>query len=238
MKMLVAALLVASALGYAGCTNTTLSCDTTSCTSGTLTYQTCVTVGGSVTYRYGAASCSASDSNSAQLDSCAEKVADYCTGTTDGGTSTIPTTSSGTCTYTVSGAQTATGTCTLSAYGSPSDGIVFSITDHTTLTFGATLSGMSTLTAGVYTLANAAPGAGAEYLVGTSAVWDMCTSSNCSDGQGNTSTPQGSFTLDVTDPGPETGGSFWSAPKGSLLLTLPAQPSGSASGMVTVNVTL
>jgi hypothetical protein len=90
---------------------------------------------------------------------------------------------------------------------------------------------------GTYTLSDAAPGAGAQYNIVTEA-WDMCTTSmNCNDAMQHTSSPQGSFTLMVTDPGPATSGILWQSPHGTLTVVMPAQPNGPASGTCTATVT-
>ena len=130
----------------------------------------------------------------------------------------------------------------MAAYTSSSGGVAVTVTDGQTFNFAATLSGQTTLTAGGYTDANAAPGFGSEYLVGTTGAYVMCsTSQNCNDAQGNTVPPQGSFSLMVSDPGTSQtagGGTLWPTPQGSLDVTMPAQVGGAESGTVMIAVTL
>lgn len=247
MKSIVFALAFVSGAVAFGCTSSagpSLSCETTPCGNGSAkTYQTCADLGG-VTYNFGGQSCAASSGNSTAVEACAADAEAYCaggSGTGNGDSGTGTSTGSTPCTFTVSGAQTGSGSCAITAaYDSQKGGLGFTITDSDTFTFGATLSGQMTLTAGTYTLADAVPGAGAEYLASPTLVYDMCTTSqNCiTPSGGSGGTPQGSFTLTVTSPGPVTAGVLWSSPAGTLVLTLPAEPTSGSTGTVTVNVTL
>ena len=251
-----------AALGMiAGCGGSpAVSCQTAPCGSGTNTYQVCVNVNGSETWNFGGEGCTAPSGNSPLVQTCVEEVANYCEpgaggaggtgGTGTGGIGTGGTGTGGTgdsgvtaCTYTVSGAQTGKGTCTvMAALTADSNGVALVVSGGQSFEFAATLSGETSLTGGSYTNAQAAPGYGAEYLVGQTGAYVLCsTSDNCSDAQGNVAPAQGSFSLTVTDPGPaETVGTamLWTAPQGTLTVTMPAQPLGAESGTVTVNVTL
>ena len=147
------------------------------------------------------------------------------------------------CTFTVSGAQSGTGTCMVNAaHDAAKGGIAFTVTDSTsafTFTFGAVIMGQTQVMDGTYTLANAVAGAGAEYVLLPSSAWMMCTTSqNCHAAGGGMTPPQGSFTLTITNPGPVVAGVLWQQPQGTLKVILPAQPGGPASGTVTVDVTL
>lgn len=245
----------------AGCGGSpALTCQTASCGSSVKTYQLCANVNGSETWNFGGESCTAPSGSSSLVQTCAEEVANYCDGgaggaggvgdtsgsggTGTGGAGTAGTGGSGVtaCTYTVSGAQTATGTCTvMAALTGDSNGVAFVVSGGQSFEFAATLAGNTALTQGTYTNADAAPGFGAEYLVGLTGAYVLCsTSDNCSDAQGNVSSPQGSFSLTVADSGPSVsagGGTLWSAPQGTLTVTMPAQPLGAESGTVTVAVT-
>jgi hypothetical protein len=242
-----------------------LTCMTMSCGVGNKTYQLCVNVNDSETWSFGGMSCTAPSTNSSQVQTCANEVATYCGeggggtggvsgtgGTGTGGTGTGGTGTGGTgtggggataCTYTVSGAQTGTGTCTvMAALTSDSNGVAVVVSGGQGFEFAATLSGETALTEGTYTDADAAPGFGAEYLVGVTGAYVLCsTSDNCSDAQGDPSPAQGTFSLTVTSPGPTQtagGGTLWSAPQGTLTVTMPAQPGGAETGTVMVVVTL
>jgi hypothetical protein len=221
-----------------------LTCQTETCGTGVRTYQLCVNVNQSETWNFGGMSCTAPSASSSLVQMCASQVVAYCdeggggTGGT-GGTGGVGPTA---CTYTVSGAQADTGTCTvMAALTGDSNGVAFIVSGGQSFEFAATLAGETALTQGTYTNADAAPGFGAEYLVGLTGAYVLCsTSDNCSDAQGNVSSPQGSFSLAVADPGPSVsagGGTLWSAPQGTLTVTMPAQPLGAESGMVTVAVT-
>jgi hypothetical protein len=121
-------------------------------------------------------------------------------------------------------------------------GVVFEIVDGATLDFAATLTDATTLADGIYTEADAAPGFGGELTVGTTGGYLLCSSGdNCNDANGDPTPAQGSFDLDITDPGPSQGAggsTLWMAPQGTLVITMPAVPGGALSGTVTVNVTL
>src|SRR5262249_13582182 len=147
------------------------------------------------------------------------------------------------CRYTVAGSQTASGTCTGTASVAPaSSGVSLTVVDGSTLAFAATLTNQTTLTDGDYSEADAAPGFGATYVVGTSGSYLLCSSSgNCTTAMGAPTSAQGTFDLTITDPGPSQGSgaaTLWNAPQGTLEITLPAQPGGALSGAVMVNVTL
>ncbi len=251
MKTIAGLVLVAALLALQGCGSPALTCQTQVCDTGNgKTYQLCVNVDSSETWKFGGMSCAAGEMNAGAIESCNTQVADYCAG---GGTGGVGGTggTQGTggagggvpCTYTVSGAQTATGTCTAEAAMSPSSGgVAVVVTAGSAFDFAATLSAFTVLTDGTYGNADAAPGFGGEYLVGTTGAYVLCSDSdNCNDAQGNTLPPQGSFDLVITDPGPSTsagGGTLWSAPQGTLTVTMPAQVGGAESGTVTVAVTL
>jgi hypothetical protein len=262
-----------AALGMiAGCGGSpAVTCQTAPCGSGARTYQVCVNVNGSETWNFGGQSCTAPSGSSSLVQTCADEIANYCdggAGGTSGGGGTSGTGGSGTggsgtggsgtggsgtggsggsgvtaCTYTVSGAQAGTGTCTvMAALTADSNGVALVISGGQSFEFAATLSGETTLTRGTYTNADAAPGFGAEYLVGVTGAYVLCsTSDNCSDAQGDAVPAQGSFSLAVTDPGPaQTVGSatLWATPQGTLTVTMPAQPGGAETGTVMVVVTL
>lgn len=146
------------------------------------------------------------------------------------------------CTYTISGAATATGTCSIdAAYSSSDGGVGFILTTSdpsaAIFEFGGTLVGQTALQSGTYTLAES-PEAGAEFATGAGTVaWDMCNNGGCADGMGNTIPNQGSFTLVISDPGPNTQGLLWMAPHGTLSIVMPAVPNTGGSGTVMANVT-
>ena len=141
------------------------------------------------------------------------------------------------CTYTITGASTGSGTCTVGAtYDSGMGGIDFGVRSGSVFNFGATIAGAMTLTAGTYTLTEA-PGAGAFYLPSAMSEWAMCNNGACTDGQTNPIPNQGTFTLTVTDPGPLQSGVLWGAPHGTVQITMPADPGTSASGTVMATAT-
>ncbi len=240
-----------------------LTCMTASCNTGNQTYQLCVNANESEMWKFGGMSCSAPSASSSEVQTCVNEVLAYCGeggggtggvggtgGAGTGGTGNTGTGGTGTggggataCTYTVSGAQTGSGTCTATAaLTSDSNGVGFVVSGGQDFEFGATLSGQTALTQGPYTDGDAAPGFGAEYLVGLTGAYMLCsTSDNCSDAQGDPVPAQGTFSLTVTSPGPVQtagGGTLWSAPQGTLTVTMPAQPGGAETGTVTVVVTL
>jgi hypothetical protein len=95
------------------------------------------------------------------------------------------------------------------------------------------------LSAGTYDDSNVEPGYGAEYLVGTTGAYVMC-SNQCDDASGGSVSAQGSFTLVISDPGSSfsaNGGVLWLEPSGTLSVKMPAQVGGAESGTVTVHVT-
>jgi hypothetical protein len=233
-----------------------LTCMTESCGAGNLTFQVCANVDGSETWKFGDMACTAPSASSSQVQTCANEAAAYCgeggggtggvgetggagtggagTGGTGGGAATA-------CTYAVSGAQTGTGTCTVLATVTPdSNGVAIVVTGGQMFEFAATLSSQTTLTVGTYTEADAAPGFGAEYIVGNTGGYLLCsTSGNCSS-EGSIVPAQGSFLLTVSNTGPTQtagGGTLWSASDGTLAVTMPAAPGGGVIGTVTVNVT-
>jgi hypothetical protein len=142
------------------------------------------------------------------------------------------------CTYAVTGAMTASGTCSVQAVYAPADMKVnVTLTSPgPVLTFAASITNQSTFAAGTYTLTQA-PAAGGEFTPDTTSPWTMCNDNACKDGKGNSIPNQGTFTLTITDTGPAEPGMLWMAPHGTLTMTLPAVPSTTASGTVTANVT-
>ncbi len=251
MKTWIGYLLLASVGTVDGCTAPTLNCQTQTCTgSQGKTYQLCANTDASETWNFGGTSCRAGASDAAQVQVCTGQLQAYCSGDggvsgTSGGTSGS-TSGGGTtpCSYTVSGAQTGSGTCSVQAAYDPgkSGGLAFTVTGGMAFTFGATLTSLTTPAPGTYTDADAAPGFGSDYLVGLTGVYVMCsTAQNCTDAKGNSMPPQGSFSLTLTSSGTSlsaNGATLWSAPQGTLTATLPAQPKGSESGTVVVTVTL
>lgn len=246
----IAGLVVLAAWALAGCGGSpALDCQTQACsTGGGKTYQLCVNVNDSETWNFGGMSCNASATNQTAVMTCVTQVAGYCdeggtggTGGTGGGGSGGTSGTSKPCTYVVSGAQTASGSCTIAAAVTPdSGGLAFTIDDGSTLAFAATFPTQTTLANGTYDQTGAEPGYGGEYLVGTTGVYALC-SDQCTDQQGNAVPAQGTFQLVVTDPGPSTGAgaaTLWQAPQGTLNITMPANPGGNESGTVTVVVTL
>ena len=232
-----------------GCGNSSpaLTCQTTSCSSGAQTYQVCSHADGSVSYNFGGMSCTCNAGNTSQCQSCAMEVANYCGGGGGGAGGGGGGGAGGggggggggvSCTYTVSGAATASGDCTVqAAYQASNSEVDVTLTGSGGQpTFGAALVGKSTLATGTYTLADA-PAAGGTYLMGTTSLWAMCNNNMCTDGQGNQVANQGTFTLMIGDPGPATNGILWTSSHGSLVMTLPADPNTTASGTATVMAT-
>ena len=99
--------------------------------------------------------------------------------------------------------------------------------------------GLTAPATGSYTEADAAPGYSGEYRVAIGD-YDLCSAS-CADAMGQTASPQGMFNLTFTDPGPSqtsgNGGVFWTAPHGTVVISMPARPNGSQSGTLIANVT-
>ena len=139
------------------------------------------------------------------------------------------------CTWTATGAMAANGTCTFTvAYGASKNELGFSMTGMPDqVNFGGAVAGKTTLTAGTYTLADM-PQAGGTFIPAPTTPWAMCNNDNCSDGMGNPTPNQGTFTLSISDPGPVTAGVLWQKAHGTLTMTLPADPNTSASGTVTL----
>jgi hypothetical protein len=129
------------------------------------------------------------------------------------------------------------------AVTSSSGGVSVTVVDGSTFDFAATFPSQTTLTDGSYTEADAAPGFGAEYTVGTGAAsgaYLLC-SDNCNNAQGQAVPAQGTFDLSISSPGASQGAggaTLWSAPQGTLSIFMPAQSGGNVAGTVTVNVTL
>jgi hypothetical protein len=142
------------------------------------------------------------------------------------------------CTYTVTGAATASGTCTImAAYDQSMGSVDVSFTGSTNhVSFGGGILGKTTLTAGTYTLADA-PEAGATFLVGLTSEWGMCNNGGCEDGMSNPIPNFGTFTLVITDPGPAQFGMLWSAPHGTLHVNMPSVPNTTSSGTVQLDAT-
>jgi hypothetical protein len=143
----------------------------------------------------------------------------------------------GGCTFTLSGANSATGSCTVNAgYDPPSNSnpgtaIAFN-TGGSVFAFGSQLSTGNDFTAGkTYDQGNVVNAAG-ESLSGTSA-WQVIKNNV------NGMPDQGSFTLTLSSTGPvvtaSNGAMVWSMPHGTLNATMPADPG--ATGTVTAQVT-
>jgi hypothetical protein len=139
------------------------------------------------------------------------------------------------CTFTVSGAVTASGTCMVYvAYNPSSADLGIAITGSSGyFTFGAQLGTSGSFAPGTWTYADEMGIAGADYVQIPDS-WDMS--------KGNTSTmaPQGDFTLKITDTGPEItidGGAIWLAAHGSVSVSMPATPGGQATGVVIGHIT-
>jgi hypothetical protein len=141
------------------------------------------------------------------------------------------------CTWTVTGSSMASGTCTMQAALAPADmkiGVTLT-SPGSILTFAAPIDNQTTFKTGTYTLTQA-PTAGATFHPDTTSLWAMCNNNACTDGKGNMVPNQGTFTLTVTDTGPDTT-NFWAAPHGTLTIDMPADPNTTASGAVTATVT-
>jgi hypothetical protein len=86
---------------------------------------------------------------------------------------------------------------------------------------------------GTYTLADM-PQAGGTWGVG----WAMCNNGNCADGQGNNIPNQGTFSLTVTDPGPNLfDAGVWNSSHGSGTFHYPFVPNTGTSGTEDITIT-
>jgi len=242
ISLVACAMLVACTL-IVGCGPPALTCQTAPCNDNSAkTYQLCVNADSSQTFNFGGMSCHCP---AASCQMCHDELTNYCEGGA-GGTGGSGGGGDGSmgCSYTVSGAQTAMGGCAATVNViSGSSGVNFLLNDNSGLEFDAVLAGQTMLTAGTYTDSNVAPGYGAEFVPSPGVSYLLCSPGGpkCNDTHGNPIPPQGSFTLIVTDPGPSSsapGATQWTAPQGTLTLTLPAQPNSAATGTVTVNITL
>jgi hypothetical protein len=147
-----------------------------------------------------------------------DAIAPDCTWTVEGGAGTSE--SGGSCTFqvtAVSGLQ-----CALDGIGG----------GYPDLTFTASLLDQTTLVPGVYTVGDASgswdPHTGYEVIYG----WAMCMGSICT-----ASKPaQGSFTLTISDSGPDDGGGVWSGVTGSLTLVMPGAFATAAHSTAQVDV--
>ena len=144
------------------------------------------------------------------------------------------------CTYTLSGAISATGSCTATAAFDTSSGtnpgLGFDITGTSAeFNFGSNLSASNDFAAlETYDQTNVV-NAAAEVLQGNPPLTWEATVHNT-----NGDPDQGSFSLHITDTGTtltSNGNSVWTAPHGSLDATLPAVTASGASGTVTAHVT-
>ena len=140
------------------------------------------------------------------------------------------------CAYTVSGEQLIASPCNLTADATTGGNVQFGAANGGAFAFNATFSTLTTLTAGSYTQADASSYSG-DFPLSISDFY-VC-SADCLDATGKPSSPQGTFALTITDPGPTqvvSGVTFWS-PHGTLIVVMPARPNGAQSGSVTAHVT-
>jgi hypothetical protein len=212
-----------------GCGGVALECQNASCQSGGKSYQTCATTTG-VTYKYGGKSCSASSTNTTQVENCAQNIAEYCEGITDGGTSTDI--AAHACSISLTGAITATYACmavTTYASGSNLGGPVLAVTmPNGQNTASVTITRPGMVTSGTYTNTDS----GAEgALTGNQgmAVW-------LADVGSPSSPAQGTYSMDLTVESSSTvsSGAIYIA-NGTVTGTLPAVTGTGATG--TVNLT-
>lgn len=156
------------------------------------------------------------------------------------------------CTYTLSGATTGTGGCTVTAQF---DGSTLTVLVMTTGTFpqpllGAELGTTSTFSTGVTTDATAVWSAGQYDILAQApnAEWALChrPGNPCSDGMSNPFNDVGTFTLTIASTGsaplmvPGDDGAEiveWMQPHGSLAMTLVADPETGTTGTVAVAAT-
>ena len=138
------------------------------------------------------------------------------------------------CTWSVSGGATGSGTCSVSvAFGASTSQLAVAITGGTGFfTFSAQIGSTASFAAGTWTYASVSV-AGADF-VQIPVAWDMS--------KGNTSgtTPQGDFTLNITQTGPDfmvDGGDLWAAPHGNLTITMPPSAGNTSMTNVTAVVT-
>jgi hypothetical protein len=146
------------------------------------------------------------------------------------------------CSYTVTGAQSASGTCMAEGYYVPGDTAVdFEVNAPPIFGFRTSVPGIPALSTGTFDNTSVPPGYSGLYQSSTGAVYYLCPVDSCADAQGiGPIPPQGSFMLSISDVGPSmsaSGDTTWSAPQGALTVTMPAQPGGAASGTVVVDVT-
>ncbi len=141
------------------------------------------------------------------------------------------------CAFTLSGAYSATGTCTAVAGYDPTSatnpGVGFNIASgNTTLfTFASELSTSNNFSAGSYDQSTVQKAAGS--TLNGSAAW-LVSAHNSGDPD------QGSFMLVISDPGPvvtgTNGGMVWTSPHGTLTATMPALAGSGTTGTVAVQV--
>jgi hypothetical protein len=139
------------------------------------------------------------------------------------------------CTWSVSGAATASGNCTADVgYGSSSSQLSIAITSASGFfSFGAVLGNSPSFAPGTWTYAGVTK-AGAPFVELPNKAWDM------SKGNMSGTTPQGDFTLIITQVGPEfmtDGGDLWAAAHGSVTITMLPSTGSPATGTVNGQIT-
>lgn len=140
------------------------------------------------------------------------------------------------CNFTLSGSISTMGFCTATASWDPAKpALAIAIaTNATAFSFSSQLSVTNDFTAGKSWNQGSVVIAGAETIDGGTAAW-QATAHNTSG-----MPDQGSFTLDISDPGPviagNSGALIWASPHGTLDATMPAVTGSTATGTVTAQV--
>jgi hypothetical protein len=149
-------------------------------------------------------------------------------------TDLVPHTAISSCTVKVSGAASGgDSNCVVAGGWNNQSDLTFGVSDRSgAFSFGGNLSSTKEFTARTWDDSNAL-GGGAQYQVGD-AVWAFVLNATNHDPP-----DQGSFSLTIDDPGPETVGndsSTWISPKGELTIHLTAVPKTGATGEVIADV--
>jgi len=222
-----AVLVVATVL--AGCGGVKVTCQTQACEATNKSYQICASVGvsgGSEQYKFGGSSCSCASSDTTACEACSQRVAVYCAGDVgDGGLGSDMAIHS--CTMTATGAVNETATCTATtvyASGSNLGGPTLTIQGSNSVSLEATITRPGMVTSGTWSSTDTGTKGSIDATMGIP-TWDACQ--GCS-------TPQGSWTMDLTVESMSTtsDGATYIA-TGTINATLPPITATGATGTVT-----
>jgi hypothetical protein len=237
---IVSSLLLASATACSSSNNPT--CKTLDCPSGGRTYQICDDAAGNQEWKFGDMTCTSTPQNTAEVTRCNTEVMDYCAGIqgsggTGGGGGGTGIGGGQPCIITLSGAVTGTFSCiptTLYAPNSNLGGPVLAVTMPSPLMqVEATITRPGMPTSGTWTQNDS----GAQSALAVQEGGLPPPSWICN--VGGTSTPEGTYTMDITvgagSPGPSGGTVYFAT--GTIDATLPFVMDTGASGVVNMHAT-